>query len=159
MGPSGCGKSTLGARLAGALGWRFVEGDTLHPPANLARMAAGMPLDDADRAPFLDNVVAAILESSPPVVTCSALKRRYRDRLRDGCGPLLFVLPEVTAEVLRARVAGRTGHFMPASLVDSQLATFEPPQADEDDVVVVDGAADPAVAAAEVMRRIAARAS
>lgn len=132
MGPSGNGKSALGAVLAARLGLPFIEGDDCHPPANIAKMARGEPLTDADRAPFLDAVAAA-LASHPggAVAACSALKRTYRDRLRAALPALTFVLPQVPAEVLQARMASRPGHFMPPSLLASQLATLEPPLADE----------------------------
>jgi gluconokinase len=133
MGVTGSGKSTLGQALAQALGWRFVEGDSLHPAANIAKMAAGMALNDADRRPFLDNVAQAIAAASAHgvVVSCSALKRSYRDRIRMGDPRVVFVLPVMTRAALQARLTGRTGHFMPASLLDSQLADLQPPQPDE----------------------------
>ena len=133
MGVTGSGKSTLGSTLARALGWQFVEGDTLHPAANIKKTAAGIPLDDQDRVPFLDNVAKALAESRPHgiVVSCSALKRSYRDRIRAGEPHALFVLPVLTRAQLEARLRVRAGHFMPASLLDSQLATLEPPSADE----------------------------
>jgi gluconokinase len=133
MGPAGCGKSTLGAALAQALGWRFIEGDALHPPANIAKMSRGDPLNDADRAPWLESLGAALGGGSDAgvVMACSALKRAYRDRLRALAGPLRFVLPELPRELLALRLSQRAGHYMPASLLDSQLATLEPPGADE----------------------------
>jgi carbohydrate kinase (thermoresistant glucokinase family) len=143
MGPSGCGKSTLGAALAARLGVPFIEGDALHPPENLAKMAAGVPLDDADRAPFLDAVGAALAaRPEGAVASCSALRRTYRDRLRARAGRVAFVLPLAPRAVLAARLAGRAGHFMPASLLDSQMATLERPGADEL-ACVVDAAAPP----------------
>ena len=143
MGVSGAGKSTLGRALADALGWQFIEGDTLHPPANIAKMAAGIALDDADRVPFLENVAQAIVTArdSGVVASCSALKRQYRDFLRQRAGDLVFVLPNVPHDVLRARLAGRREHFMPLSLLESQLATLESPDPQEESVIVVDGAA------------------
>ena len=133
MGVSGSGKSTLGKALARALGWQFVEGDTLHPAANIKKMAAGIALDDQDRVPFLANVAQALAESRPGgiVLSCSALKRSYRDQIRAGDPDALFVLPLLTRAQLQERLQGRAGHFMPASLLDSQLATFEPLSADE----------------------------
>lgn len=156
MGVSGCGKSTLGGALAEALDWRFVEGDTLHPPSNVAKMAAGIPLDDADRRPFLAGVAAALVAGREYgiVVTCSALKRTYRDFLRNAAGDVAFVLPLLSREALATRLAERKGHYMPASLLDSQLATLEPPTADEH-VIVVDGAAPTATQLARVRAALA----
>jgi carbohydrate kinase (thermoresistant glucokinase family) len=133
MGVTGSGKSTLGEALARALRWQFVEGDTLHPTANISKMSAGIPLDDNDRRPFLANVAKALAESRPRgvVVSCSALKRSYRDQIRAGDPDALFVLPLLSHEQLQERLKGRAGHFMPAALLDSQLATLEPPSVDE----------------------------
>jgi len=135
MGVSASGKSTLGAALARRLGWAFQEGDDLHPAANVAKMAAGQPLDDADRAPWLDRVADWIAQRSAAgeggVITCSALKRAYRDRLRLARSDLAFVLPDPPEALLRERIAGRRGHFMPPSLLDSQLRTLQRPAADE----------------------------
>lgn len=139
MGVSGCGKSTLARALAERLGYRFVEGDELHPAANVAKMAAGIPLDDADRAPFLDAVGRALAEPGGVVASCSALKRAYRDRLRALAGDVLFVLPDLAIGQVRERLARRAGHFMPTSLLDSQFAALEPPGPDER-AIHVDGA-------------------
>jgi carbohydrate kinase (thermoresistant glucokinase family) len=132
MGVSGVGKTRVGTLLAQRLGARFVEGDDLHPPANRAKMAGGTPLEDEDRWPWLDRVAAALAGGEPPAVAaCSALRRRYRDRLRLGApGAVMLHLtsaPEAIAERLRAR----QGHFMPPALLQSQLATLEPLEADE----------------------------
>ncbi len=136
IGPSGSGKSTLGAALAARLGAPFIEADGLHPPSNIAKMSAGQSLDDADRAPWLSAVAAAIAsarrDSRQVVAACSALKRTYRDQLvREGSGPMVFVYAEIDRAGLAARMTSRPGHFMPASLLNRQLETFEPPQADE----------------------------
>jgi gluconokinase len=143
MGVSGSGKSTLARELAQTLGWRFVEGDDLHPASNIAKMAAGKALSDADRWPFLDNVARAIAASPPPgiVVSCSALKRSYRDRIRTGDPRALFILADITRATLQARLRHRKGHFMPASLLDSQLGDLEPPQPDELSIRVAGDAA------------------
>ncbi|HEY4152825.1 MAG TPA: gluconokinase, partial [Pseudolysinimonas sp.] len=130
MGVSGSGKTTVGAALADALGVRFVDGDALHPAANVAKMAAGIPLEDADRAPWLD-AIGAVLASGPVVVACSALKRTYRDRLRAAAPMLELVFLDGSRELLASRMTARPGHFMPASLLDSQLATLERPTPDE----------------------------
>jgi gluconokinase len=138
MGVSGCGKSEVGERLAQALRLPLIEGDAFHPPANIEKMRSGIPLDDADRAGWLD-VLARELASRPQgaVLTCSALKRVYRDRLRAACADLKFVhlaLPEAEAQ---RRVASRPGHFMPPALVASQFAALEDP-AGEPGAITVD---------------------
>jgi len=130
MGVSGSGKTTVGAALAEALGLRFVDGDALHPAANVAKMAAGIPLDDADRAPWLD-AIGAVLAGGQVVVACSALKRAYRDRLRAAAPGLQLVFLDGGPALLASRMTARPGHFMPASLLDSQLATLERPEPGE----------------------------
>ncbi|MGD9987991.1 gluconokinase [Pseudonocardia sp.] len=134
-GVAGSGKSTVARAVAERTGWAFVEGDDLHPEANRRKMAAGVPLDDADRLPWLrriaDWVGAREQEGRSAVVACSALRRRYRDLLRDGHPSVRFALLEVPADVLDARLRARQGHFMPASLLGSQLATLEPLDPDE----------------------------
>jgi gluconokinase len=132
MGVSGCGKTSVGAELAARLGLAFIEGDTMHGPDNIRKMSAGIPLEDSDRWPWLDRIGAALKQahdrSEGLVVACSALKKSYRDRLRLAAGSdLYFVFLTGSAETLRKRMAERTGHFMPASLLDSQLATLEDP--------------------------------
>ena len=138
MGVSGSGKTTLGQALAARLGLPFIEGDSLHPASNIAKMAAGQPLDDADRLPFLENVANTLTahRETGSVVSCSALKRSYRDLLRARAGDILFVLPVVDRAALAARLARRSGHFMPASLLDSQLEALEALQPDESGVTV-----------------------
>lgn len=138
MGVSGTGKSTVAGLLAGQLGWDLEEGDDLHPEANVAKMASGQPLTDEDRWPWLDKVAAWIQAhvqaGRPGVVTCSALRKAYRDRLR---GPgVTFVHLEGSKEIIAARMSKRLDHFMPTSLLDSQLATLEPLEADEQAIVV-----------------------
>lgn len=135
MGVSGCGKSTVGRALAQALGLPFVEGDDLHPPRNVALMAAGTPLTDDDRRDWL-NTLAEVLAGAAGrghgvVVSCSALKRSYRDRLRAGAPATRFVFLHGPRELLAERLAARSGHYMPPSLLQSQLDTLEPPAADE----------------------------
>lgn len=132
MGVSGCGKTSVGQALAARLGIGFVDADDLHPPANVAKMRAGVPLTDADRAPWLDRVAAVLHDRAPVVVACSALRRAYRDRLRAGAGgPVTFVHLSGDRALIAARMAARHGHYMPPALLDSQLATLEPPTADE----------------------------
>jgi len=132
MGVSGCGKSSVGAALSGALGIPYRDGDDLHPPANVAKMRAGEALTDADRWPWLDRVAGELARLAPVIVGCSALRRSYRDRIRAGAGgPVCFVHLAGSREVIAARMAARSGHFMPTSLLDSQFATLEPPGPDE----------------------------
>ena len=134
MGVSGCGKSTVGAAFARAIGAQFVDGDDLHPPENVAKMASGQPLTDADRWPWLDRVGAAL--TGDVVIGCSALKRAYRDRIRAVAGPVRFLHLAGSREVIAARMAARPGHFMPLGLLDSQFAALEPLAPDEDGVTV-----------------------
>jgi len=152
MGVSGCGKTTIGEAVAHRLGWVFQEGDDFHPPENVAKMRAGIPLDDADRAPWLKAIEAWIREQSATqssaVVTCSALKRAYRDELRAVDRAVSFVYLRVSDSELRRRVETRHHEYMPASLLDSQLAALEEPAADEQDVITVD-ATGPAADVAE----------
>ena len=132
MGVSGCGKSSVGAALSGALGIPYRDGDDLHPPANVAKMRAGEALTDADRWPWLDRVAGELARLAPVIVGCSALRRSYRARIRAGAGgPVCFVHLAGSREVIAARMAARSGHFMPTSLLDSQFATLEPPGPDE----------------------------
>lgn len=136
MGVSGSGKSTFARLLAARWSARFLEGDDFHPPGNLAKMRAGVALRDEDRWPWLDRIAQAFAEgcaSNPRIVgACSALKRAYRDRLRERIpAPLWFVCLEASEQVLRARMNSRSGHFMPPALLSSQLATFERPAVDE----------------------------
>ncbi|PNG25491.1 gluconokinase [Methylocella silvestris] len=131
MGVAGCGKSCVGAAIAVLSEGRLIEGDAFHPPANIAKMSAGAPLTDEDRAGWLDRLgeelVACLGAGERPVLTCSALKKRYRDTLRHALPGLGFVYLELTPEVAAARVANRPGHFMPASLIKSQFDALEPP--------------------------------
>ncbi|WP_228942578.1 gluconokinase [Nocardioides sp. Leaf374] len=140
MGVSATGKSTVARGLADELGWPMVEGDDLHPEANIAKMEAGEPLTDTDREPWLDRIAVALRSDveagRPGVVTCSALKRSYRDRLRAGAPNVFFVHLHTDPAVLRERMARRERHFMPTSLLDSQLETLEPLDADEQGAVV-----------------------
>jgi gluconokinase len=140
MGVSGCGKSAVGARLAQALGVPLVEGDGFHPPANIDKMSRGLPLDDADRAGWLQLLGDQLARhAGGAVLTCSALKAAYRDRLRAAAPGLQFVHLALTPAQAQARVAGRADHFYPPSLVDSQFAALEDP-AGEPGVVTVDAA-------------------
>ena len=138
MGVSGVGKTTIGKALAGELGWRFLEGDDLHPAVNVAKMAAGVPLTDEDRAPWLEHLrvlIAGALEQGEDVVlACSALRRSYRERLAVHPSHVRWVYLTAPAEVIADRLRARKGHFMPVSLLESQLTTLEAP----DDALVVD---------------------
>lgn len=156
MGVSGCGKSTVGAQLADALGLEFLEGDTLHSPDNVARMAAGVPLSDADRAGWLqtlaERIAAARLAGTGLVLSCSALKRTYRDILRQGAPDLNLLYLHGDHDLLAARMAARTGHYMPASLLVSQLATLEVPDPEEN-AQIFDVASRPEAIVAEAIAR------
>ncbi|CAB4636996.1 unannotated protein [freshwater metagenome] len=136
MGVSGCGKSSVGIALAEALGARFIDGDDLHPEANKAKMGAGIPLDDSDRWPWLDLVGQELAEGSATVIACSALKRAYRDRIRAAAPNTFFVHLDGSREILAQRLGARTGHFMPATLLDSQLGILEPLETDEPGAVI-----------------------
>jgi gluconokinase len=132
MGVSGVGTSTIGKQLAQRRGWPFHDADDLHPPPNVARMRSGQPLDDESRGPWLAAVHALLVrlarQGSDAVVACSALKATYRALLLDGVPGVVVVHLTAPREVLRRRIAGRAGHFMPETLLDSQLATLEPPE-------------------------------
>jgi gluconokinase len=135
MGVSGCGKSTVGQALATANEVGFVEGDQFHPPANVAKMSAGVALNDDDRAEWLLTLQAQIREARELgeglVISCSALKRRYRDLLREGDPALRFAHLNGPKELIASRMQARVGHYMPTSLLDSQFRDLEPLQADE----------------------------
>jgi gluconokinase len=130
MGVAGAGKTTVGGALARTLGVAFADGDQFHSPAAIEKMTNGVALGDADRAPWLD-AIGDWLACTAGVVTCSALRRAYRDRLRDHAPSSFFVHLTGDPSVVRTRVTTRTGHYMPASLIDSQLALLEPLAADE----------------------------
>ena len=150
MGVSGSGKSTVGAALAQRLGVPFEDADDLHPRANIAKMSAGRPLDDQDRYPWLEIIGEwlAVHADGGGVMSCSALKRAYRDQLRAHAPGVVFVHLEGSHAVITDRQASRPGHFMPASLLASQFATLEPLQPDERGVVIdVDQGVDAIVAA------------
>ncbi|NEX46504.1 gluconokinase [Pseudotabrizicola algicola] len=139
MGVSGCGKSSVGEGLAARLGIPYRDGDDLHPAANVEKMRAGIPLTDEDRWPWLDRVAQVLAEEAPVIVGCSALRRIYRDRLRAGAGgPVRFVHLTGSRAVIAARMAARSGHYMPPSLLDSQFAALEVPGPDEALAVSID---------------------
>ncbi len=152
MGVSGCGKSTVGQLLANALGAPYIEGDDLHSPENVERMRSGIALNDAQRLGWLQviaaRLAAAHAEGRPLVVSCSALKRSYRDVLRSGAPELGLVHLQGSREVLAARCAKRQGHYMPVSLLDSQFTTLEAPGSDENALTF-----DVTLAPEEIVRR------
>ena len=153
MGVSGCGKSSVGAGLAARLGLNYRDGDDLHPPENVAKMRAGMPLTDGDRWPWLDRVGQVLLADAPVIVGCSALKRVYRDRIRTAAGgPVTIVHLAGSQEVIAARMALRQGHYMPLSLLDSQFAALEPPAAEEAITVSIDQPLEALVA--DILRQL-----
>ena len=154
MGVAGSGKTTIGRRLAEALGWQFREGDDLHPPANLQKMAAGAPLTDADRLPWLAElrrlIERCLAAGDDAVIACSALKASYREILAGGLDGVRFVHLAGSPELIRERLAHRPGHFMKAGMLDSQLADLEPPE----DALTVDVAGSPEEIVAEIRRRL-----
>ncbi len=163
MGVSGCGKSTVGRALAHALGVAYVEGDEWHPPRNVQKMAAGTPLTDDDRRDWLDALAGRLgvahVAGQGVVLSCSALKRSYRDRLRAQSPGLRFVFLHGSPDLLARRMQARTGHYMPPSLLQSQLDTLEPPAADEDAVAADIGQAPEAIVAAVRQRLLPAEAA
>ena len=144
MGVSGSGKSTLAEGLSNSLGLRMKDGDELHLPESVAKMSAGIALEDADRWPWLDRIANYLAhdEQSPvgtagAIVSCSALKRVYRDRIRQQAGPLIFLFLDGQPELIKQRLQDRKGHYMQAGLLVSQLHTLERPSADETDVIAL----------------------
>lgn len=153
MGVSGVGKTTIAEALAQKLGWPFQEGDALHPPSNVQKMHAGVPLTDEDRAPWLAAIKrwidARVKAGEPGLVTCSALKRSYRDFLVDGRADVRILYLHSDEATIEARIDHRTGHFMPASLLETQLQTLEEPGPDEQPITVeVAGTVEATVSAA-----------
>lgn len=146
MGVSGTGKTTVGQALAGAMGAKFIDGDDLHPRNNIVKMAASQPLDDDDRHPWLERIADVIFsleqKNESGVLVCSALKKRYRDRLREGSRNLRFLWLTGDYACILARMQQRKGHFMPEALLRSQFAALETPDDSEPDIVVVDIAPD-----------------
>lgn len=146
MGVSGSGKTTVAERLAKQLGWQFIEGDKLHPPANVEKMRQGIPLTDADRAPWLDRIGEELRSwaatGQSGVLTCSALKRAYRDRIRSARPDVRFVYLKGSEALIRSRVAARHHEYMPASLLRSQFDVLEAPSPDEP-VVTIDAGGSP----------------
>ncbi|MDE2383141.1 MAG: gluconokinase [Alphaproteobacteria bacterium] len=132
MGVASCGKTSVGEALAQQLGAQFTEGDRLHPAANIAKMSSGTPLTDEDRWPWLAEIGKALAGPGGKIASCSALKKVYRQRIAEAAGrPVAFVFLDGSRALLEARIAARKGHFMPPSLLDSQLKTLEAPGPDE----------------------------
>ena len=159
MGVSGSGKSTVAAQLAGRIGLPYVDGDDLHPQSNVDKMHAGTPLDDADRWPWLDRVAATLNERSEGqggvILACSALKRIYRDRLREGTGGRVrFAFLDVDMAEIERRLKRRVNHFMPAHLLRSQFDTLERPGPDETDVIAVPADRPAEEVVADLARRL-----
>jgi gluconokinase len=162
MGVSGCGKSTFSQAIGDALGLQVADGDDFHAPESVAKMQAGVALDDADRWPWLDRIAAHLAASSGDhanpadretgrVIACSALKRAYRDRIRNSLPQVKFIFLDGDAELIRSRLALRTGHFMHPALLADQLRTLERPAADEADVITIDMAQPIAQMVAQVV--------
>ena len=139
MGVAGVGKTTIGALLARRLGWRFIDADDYHPPQNVAKMKAGIPLEDADRWPWLAHLNKVLREEANAVLACSALKHVYRERLSQGVKEFVVVYLHGSAALIHSRMESRSHRFMPAALLESQFAALEPPH----DAIGVDVAADP----------------
>lgn len=155
MGVSGSGKSTVGGMIAGAMGWDLQEGDDLHPQANIDKMATGHPLNDDDRWPWLDKIAQWITQHAdagqPGIVTCSALKRSYRDILRGE--NVVFVHLAGSRDQIGQRLTARLDHYMPPSLLDSQISTLEPIDPDEQ-AIIIDVGGSPVEIVEEILRRL-----
>jgi len=150
MGVSGVGKTTVGKALARELGWHFIDADGYHPPANVAKMAAGIALDDADRWPWLETLNCVLRKEKNAVLACSALKEVYRSRITDGLARFEIVYLHGSFELIAARLAERPHHYMPASLLRSQFATLEPPAK----AIGIDVAAAPSACVAAILAQL-----
>jgi gluconokinase len=162
MGVSGSGKSTVGELISRRLGWEMIEGDRLHPPANVEKMRRGIPLDDADRAPWLDRIGEQLRDwaraGRSGVVTCSALKRAYRDRIRVARPDVVFVYLKGSEALIQTRVTARHHEYMPASLLRSQFETLEEPLPGEP-VITIDANDPPEAEAQEIIAALGLSAS
>ena len=152
MGVSGAGKTTLGEALSRRLGWRFIDADDYHSEANVAKMAAGRPLDDGDRWPWLERLNSILREEKNAVLACSALKERYRERLARGIEDLRWVYLKGEPGLIRSRLAQRRHRYMPAALLESQFAALEPPAR----AITVDVSADVSTCVAAIAARLGA---
>jgi gluconokinase len=152
MGVSGCGKSTLGPLLAARLGYPFIDADEFHPPANVAKMAAGTPLTDEDRWPWLERLNEELRKKDKAVLACSALKESYRRALTQGLADCRFVHLRGSIDLIRSRLAERKHRYMPASLLESQFAALEPPR----DAIEIDIGPTPEACVVEIQARLGA---
>lgn len=159
MGVAGCGKTTVGEALAETFGWTYEDGDNLHPQSNIDKMAAGSPLTDEDRAPWLELVGQELAKHDTPIIIgCSALKRIYRDWIREAAGAdVCFIHLAGSRQLIEERMAARQGHFMPVSLLDSQFATLEAPQEqiEQENAITVDISGDLDAIIAQVKKALA----
>jgi gluconokinase len=153
MGVAGCGKTTVGLLLAERLGWRFLDADDFHSPANVEKMRSGQPLTDDDRWPWLDRLNGLLRENGSAILACSALKQRYRDRIAAGVDDVRWVHLTGSFELIGSRLAARKGHYMPASLLASQFNTLEPP----DDALAIDVADTPEMLAERILKELDTR--
>jgi gluconokinase len=152
MGVAGVGKTTIGEALARSLGWRFLDADDFHPPENVAKMKAGIALEDADRWPWLARLNQELRTLQDAVLACSALKQSYRERLAQGIGQFTVVYLHGSFPLVRERVASRTHRYMPAALLESQFAALEPPAG----AIAIDVAATPGECVAAIRARLSA---
>jgi len=153
MGVSGSGKNTIGEPLAQRLGWKFIDGDDYHPPENVKKMAAGIALQDGDRWPWLDRLNAMLRKEKDAVVACSALKEAYRQRLLAGLASCAIVYLRGSFELIRSRVEARRHRYMPASLLQSQFDTLEPPR----DAIAVDVSLDVEASVQTIVEKLKVR--
>jgi gluconokinase len=155
MGVAGCGKTTVGKLVAERLGWRFLDADDFHSPANVEKMRSGQPLTDDDRWPWLDRLNALLRDDGPAILACSALRQRYRDRIAAGIDDVRWVHLAGSFELIGSRLAARKGHYMPASLLASQFDALEPPSG----ALTIDIADTPEVLAERILTALAGRAN
>ena len=155
MGVSGSGKTAIGAGLAAELGWRFIDADDYHPEANVAKMAAGQPLDDEDRWPWLDRLNSILKEERQAVLACSALKERYRARIASGIASIEWIYLKGDFDLIRSRLLQRQHRYMPVSLLESQFAALEPPSR----AITIGVNADVATCVGEILAKLTGKTS